>query len=216
MSDPRSTHPKSYPLEIIKRLLDTPQLLPHESSNEFLQLFASFEDYGKPQNSRDYLAVHQATVLTWDILRCQDMKVGVLHSHQRPALESLLRKIQVNPATRKGIAETVAQSEARELAAPWFEDPACRPGMMKMIEAAGYPPNAIEVEAFRLALPALAPIERLIVSAQKRLDRYLEDLERTSKAHARAIRAAAEKAIAKQDAAAVASGKGMPWYRNGN
>jgi hypothetical protein len=50
------------------------------------------------------LAVHQATVLTWDILRCQSMKVGVLHSHQRPALESLLRKIQVNPAARKGIA----------------------------------------------------------------------------------------------------------------
>ena len=58
---------------------------------------------------------------------------------------------------------------------------------MKMIETAGYPPNAIEVEAFQLALPALAPIERLIVSAQKRLDRYLEDLERTSKAHARAL-----------------------------
>ncbi len=95
MGDYKSSHPKSHPLEIIKRLLDTPQLLPHESSKEFLQLFASFEDYGKPQNSRDYLAVHQATVLTWDILRCQDMKVGVLRSHQRPALESLLRKILV-------------------------------------------------------------------------------------------------------------------------
>jgi hypothetical protein len=39
---------------------------------------------------------------------------------------------------------------------------------MKMIETAGYPPNAIEVEAFQLAMPALAPIERLIVSAQNR------------------------------------------------
>ena len=67
---------------------------------------------------------------------------------------------------------------------------------MKMIEAAGYPPNAIEVEAFQLALPALAPIERLIVSAQKRLDKFLEELERTAKANARALRVAAEKAIA--------------------
>ena len=55
------------------------------------------------------------------------------------------------------------------------------------------PPDAIEVEAFQLALPALMPIDRLIVSAQKRLDRYLDDLERTSKANARALRLATEK-----------------------
>jgi len=209
MGDYKSSRPKSYPLDILERLRETPQLLPHESLQEFHELFASFEDYGKPQNLRDHLAVHQATVLTWDILRCQDMKVGVLRSHQRPALESLLRKIQVRttaPSTN-GVAEAVAKSEARQLAAPWFKDPASRPAMMKMIENAGYPPNAIEVEAFQLALPALAPIERLIVSAQKRLDRYLEDLERTSKAHARALRAAAEKAIAQNDAAVLASRK---------
>jgi hypothetical protein len=131
----------------------------------------------------------------------------VLRNHQRPALESLLRKIKVSPAAKMGISEVVAQTEARELAAKWFQDPPSRLAMAKMIEMAGYPPDAIEVEAFQLALPALAPIERLIVSAQKRLDRYLEDLERTSKAHARALRAAAEKAIAKNDAAALASRK---------
>ena len=131
----------------------------------------------------------------------------MLGVHQRPALESLLRKIKVHAAAKTGISEVVAQTEARELAAKWFQDPPSRLAMAKMIEMAGYPPDAIEVEAFQLALPALAPIERLIVSAQKRLDRYLEDLERTSKAHARALRAAAEKAIAKNDAAALASRK---------
>jgi hypothetical protein len=68
---------------------------------------------------------------------------------------------------------------------------------MKMIETAGYPPNAIEVEAFQLALPALAPIERLIVSAQK------------SKAHARALSVAAEKVIAENAATGVAKVSGM-------
>jgi len=56
-------------------------------------------------------------------------------------------------------------------------------------------------------LPALATIERLIVSAQKRLERYLDDLERTSKARARALRLAAEKAIAENEAAVLASRK---------
>jgi hypothetical protein len=60
------------------------------------------------------------------------------------------------------------------------------------------------VEAFQLALPALAPIERLIVSAQKRLNVFLDGLERTSKANARALRLAAEKTIAEHDAALLA------------
>ena len=206
MSHNKSSSNKTYPLDILKRLRESPQLLPHENAEEFIQLFDSFEDYGKPQSARDYLAVHQATVLTWDILRYQNMKIGVLRSHQRPALESLLREIQVDPASKKGISEVVAQSKARQLAAPWFKDPDSRPAMMKTIADAGYPPNALDVEAFQLALPALATIERLIVSAQKRLNLFLEDLERTSKAAARALRQAAEKAIAAHDAAAL-SGK---------
>jgi hypothetical protein len=204
MSDNKSSSNKTYPLDILKRLLESPQLLPHENAKEFIQLFDRLEDYGKPQGARDYMAVYQSTVLTWDVLRYQDMKVGVLRSHQRPALESLLRKIQVRTGT-KGIAGSVAQSEARQLAAPWFKDPASRPAMMKVIKDAGYPPNALEVEAFQLALPALATIERLIVSAQKRLNLFLDDLERTSKASARALRLATEKAIAAHDAAGLSA-----------
>ena len=77
MSDNKSARDnKSYPLDVLKRHLDTPQLLLHENAKEFIQLFDSLEDYGKPQSSRDYLAVYQATVLTWDILRCQNKQSG--------------------------------------------------------------------------------------------------------------------------------------------
>jgi hypothetical protein len=189
-----STDKSPYP-NVVRSLLDTPQLLPDENVKDFLKLFDSLEDFVKPQTDWDYLVTYQATMLTWELLRYHVMKVGVLRSHQRPALESLLRKIRVRKASTKSIAEVVAQSEARELAAPWFKDPASRPAMMKTIENAGYPPNAIEVEAFQLALPALATIERLIVSAQKRIDQYLKGLEKTSKANAEALRAATAKAI---------------------
>jgi hypothetical protein len=199
MSDNKSSQPRIYPLDILNRLLETPELLPHENAKEFVQLFESLQEYGKPQTTRDYMAVYQATVLTWDNLRYQKMKIGVLRSHQRPALESLLRKVQVRTVSKGGIGEAVAQSEARQLAAPWFKDPASRSVMMKTIENAGYPTDALEVEAFQLALPALATIERLIVSAQKRLNVFLDDLERTSKAAARALRLATEKAIAAND-----------------
>src|SRR6202011_5499235 len=106
MSETKSTRDKkSYLMDVLYRHLDTPPLLPDENEEEFNQLFDSFEDYGKPQNPRDYMAVYQATVLTWDVLRYQQMKIGVLRSHQRPALESLLSEIQVCKLPKKGIGE---------------------------------------------------------------------------------------------------------------
>jgi hypothetical protein len=61
----------------------------------------------------------------------------------------------------------------------------------------------VEVEAFQLALPVLGPIERLIVSAQKRLDQYLKELEKSSKGRAEALRLATVKAINAKDSAIV-------------
>lgn len=216
MSELKSSKTKNYPLDILKRLLDSPQLLPNEDAKEFLQLFDSLEDYAKPQTTRDYMAVYQATVLTWEILRYQRIKVGVLANHQQAALQSLLLKIKGSTASNNDYPGAVARLEARDLAASWFKVPTSRAATMKLIEAAGYPANAIEVEAFQLALPALAMIERLIVSAQKRLDQFLFVLEGTAKASARALRQAAEKAIAATDPAVCPrrESKG-PWHRNG-
>ena len=42
----------------------------------------------------------------------------------------------------------------------------------------------------------MAQIDRLIVSAQKRLDVFLKDLEKTSKGSAEALRLVAERAVA--------------------
>jgi hypothetical protein len=47
MSDHQSSQSKTYPRDILKRLLDSPQLLPNENAKEFIQLFDNFEDYGR-------------------------------------------------------------------------------------------------------------------------------------------------------------------------
>jgi hypothetical protein len=94
MNEHKSSQYKSPYPEVLRNRLDTPQLLPDENLKDFLQLFHSLEDYLKPQTDWDYLITYQATMLTFDILRYHEMKVGMLRNHQRPALESLLRKIQ--------------------------------------------------------------------------------------------------------------------------
>jgi hypothetical protein len=195
MSTNETVEDHTYPLAILERLLETPQLLPHESRKEFFQIFKSLLAYGKPQAIVDYIAVYQATVLTWDILRYQEMKVGVIRVHQKSALVSLLSKAHEG-AGIKG-AEAAVLIESNQRAKRWFADPATRPASLKMIENAGYPPNAVEVEAFQNALSTLATIDRLIVSAQKRLDKFLKELEKTSRGTAEALRSATAKATAK-------------------
>jgi hypothetical protein len=131
MSDDKPPYP-----ELLRDLLDTPQLLPDENLEDFSRLHRSLEAYVKPKASWDHLAVYQATMLAFDILRCHGMKIGVLWSQQRPALEALLRKIHVSAATAG--AEALVKLEAHQLASQWFEDPASRPVIMKGIERAGY------------------------------------------------------------------------------
>jgi len=141
--------------------------------------------------------------LTLDILCYQQMKIGILRSHQRPALESLLGKSHVHAKVKGDAVHRSDDEDARR----WFADPSSRPATMKAIEDAGYPLDAVEVEAFQRALPSLATIERLIVSAQKRLDVSLNQLEKTAKARAEAMRIAIEAEIAAHDAEALAWSK---------
>jgi hypothetical protein len=66
---------------------------------------------------------------------------------------------------------------------------------LEVFKKAGFPPNAVEIEAFQLALPHLMSIERLIVSTQKRLDQFLKGVEKTSKSRAEELRMATTKAV---------------------
>ena len=193
MSDNKSSQDKRPYPDVLRNRLHSLQLLPNEKLEDFFELFESLEDYLKPETSWDYLVTYQATTLTFEILRYNEMKVGVLRNHQRSAFDSLVRKVQVRRADKGN--ESVARTEANQFATQWFSDPASRPAIRKLFEKAGYPPNGVEVEAFQLALPILVPIERLIASAQKRLDQYLKGVEKTSKASAEALRVATTKAV---------------------
>src|SRR2546423_417742 len=82
--------------------------------------------------------------LTLDILCYQQMKIGMLRSHQRPALESLLGKSHVHAKVKGDAVHRSDDEDARR----WFADPSSRPATMKAIEDAGYPLDAVEVEAF--------------------------------------------------------------------
>jgi hypothetical protein len=186
---------RDYTPRSIKRLLDNPPLLPGEDPNEFVQLFEEFEyrDSGFAKTATEYILVYTVTMLTWELMRYQRLKVALLLNQQRAAVESLFRKTH-DAAMVKGTGPALT-IEANQSARAWFADPAYRAQAAKKFEAAGYAAGAAEAEAFERSLGALARIENLVASAQKRVMSFLKDLESRFGSRAAEMRMVATKAV---------------------
>ena len=179
----------------IKRLLDNPPLLPGENRDLFVQLFEEFEstDLGRAKTVAEYVLVYTITMLTWELMRYQRMKVALLLNQQRAAVESLFRKTH-DAAMVQGTGPALT-IEANQSARAWFANPAYRAQAAKKFEAAGYATAAVEAEAFERSLGALARIENLVASAQKRVMSFLKELESRFGSRAAEMRLVATKAV---------------------
>ena len=105
------------------------------------------------------------TILVWEVRRFRRMKIGVIRSHHRYAVETQFRR------THEGRVP-------KDAAQKYFSDPVFREESRKAFVAAGFSDDAVEVEAFSRSLTAVAAIERQIASAQKRIATFTKDLER--------------------------------------
>jgi hypothetical protein len=168
---------RDYMPKFIVRLLDNPPLLPGECPGEFEQLYEHFEysHLGRAKTVIEHIIVYNGTMLAWELMRYQRMKVSATLNQQRVAVESLFRKTHEG-ALMEGAASGLRAAASRS-ADGWFRDPADRARAAKRFEAAGYASDAVEAEAFQRSLPTLATIDNLIASAQKRLMSFLKDLE---------------------------------------
>jgi hypothetical protein len=91
----------------------------------------------------------------------------------------------------------VVAIEASQKARKWMSDLAYRQTASKSFEVAGFGEGAVEAQAFSRALPEISSIERLIVSAQRRLNAFLKELTERRDQRVATMRDTAELAIEK-------------------
>ena len=157
----------------IRELLSVPPLLPHENERAFLDLFESFRSYAEPQNIVEYHLVYNATVCKWETVRYRFMAAAVTANQQQAGLESLF--IQTHNAASMPGAERAVRMDAAKNAKRCFTDPEYCEDAYSDLELMGYIPDG---QAFLLSLPALATIERLAASAEKRYAASIKELEK--------------------------------------
>jgi hypothetical protein len=159
--------------ETIKDLLSSPPVLPHEPEEPFFALFESFRSYVMPENIIEYHLVHTATVCKWEIQRYRFMAVAVTTNQQQAGLTSLFE--QTSKAGLSKFARHLVSVEARKNAMKCFTDSDYREEAYYNFENCGYIPDG---QAFLLSLPALATIERLLASSEKRYAVTMKELEK--------------------------------------
>jgi hypothetical protein len=159
--------------ETIRELLYSPPVLPHENENRFFALFESFRDYAKPENIIDYHLVYTATVCRWETDRYRFMAVAVTANQQQAGLASLFE--QTSEMGLGKISQHMVSATARNNAMKCFTDGDYREEAYFDFEKRGYVPDG---QAFLLSLPALATIERLLASAEKRYAATMKELEK--------------------------------------
>jgi len=159
--------------DTIKELLAVPPLLPHENEKAFLDLFESFRSYAEPENIVDYHLVFNATVCKWETVRYRFMATAVTSNQQQAGLKSLF--MQTHGSASIPGAEKVVTMDAAEKARRCFTDPEYCEEAYTDLELMGYIPDG---QAFLLSLPALATIERLAASAEKRYAASIKELEK--------------------------------------
>jgi hypothetical protein len=171
--------------DFIEELIRNPPLLPGESQSDFELIFESYE-YGAngcPTSTSEYMLVYQATMITWQLMRLERMKVKILAYQQRPAAETVYRRTFDNLSAEGNSGDSKAS--ARKWGLSYFADPEYRKAYAAKLEAAGYGAGAVEAEAFLRALPPLTTIDRQIGALERRLLNILKRLEACSAARDR-------------------------------
>ena len=161
--------------ETIQELLRNPPLLPHENEEQFLKLFESFRAYAEPENIVDYHLVFNATVSRWEIARYRFMATAVTANQQYAGLKSLYMQTHDDASMPIAALRARVSRDAGKNAKRCFADPEYREEAYVEFESMGFIPDG---QAFLLSLPALATIERLGTSAEKRYAASIKELEK--------------------------------------
>lgn len=169
----------NYTPDFIVEWLEDPPILPSECKTEFMLFFHSFEDgnrYGhRPKTDIEFFYLSRAVTAAWELLRYERIKVALIDSERRAAVELLHRKLLNISAQAKTLSEV--KKRAREETRLYFTNSDYRKQFAARLEQAGMSTRAIDAAAYAGSLPSISTVDRLIRSAERRLSDSLKKLE---------------------------------------
>ncbi|UVO27596.1 hypothetical protein [Bradyrhizobium arachidis] len=187
--------PQSLPIpRFIQSQLAHPPIGPNESAGEFRSLFHELAQavQGGQRSAAEFVMLLQATILTFRIIGLERIRDAILQ-HMRPEAVVALIRLTDGVVERGSAASFQAYDSRKE----YFASKAGQTKVEARFTRVGYATDAVDVEAFQLALPSLAPIDRQIIAAQKQLMTFLKEVDRRDAERAKELRRATLNAVSR-------------------
>src|ERR1700692_3666152 len=132
---------------------------------------------------REY--VEDVVCYTWDIMRYQRVKTGILNNALRTALAQILNEILLPPSTAMAVKCWMA---SQHLSHGWLLDPESKRRVSSLLKEAGFDESAIEAKAYTLVAADLEKADRMLNSAREGRDKALRSLAKYRKSLAIQLR----------------------------
>jgi hypothetical protein len=147
-------------------------MLSSESADDFKALREALEDEIKPRGIIERMIVAEISNIVWEIRRLRRFKPAIINMAFMSALRNLLKPLLSEP----GDIEDRAGQKANSLALGWFTDPQAKKEASELLAAFQLDESAIEAEAFRLLSAELERMDRMLASAEARLNKLLRSI----------------------------------------
>jgi hypothetical protein len=178
----------------VRKQLEEAALLPGESREELLALYHEFEcsDDSAPATAAEHMMLLQVVMLVINIQRLERNRRNIILHHRPAAVAALLRRTSEYGYVDAG---SVAEGIERKQIIEYFTSEGLKNKLEKQFNAAGYGPDAVDVEAYNQASAACAKIDQQIANARRQLMAFLKELDRRYARRAAEIRNVAMTAV---------------------
>lgn len=188
----QSMQPSQTIPRFIQNQLAHPPIGPNEDPGEFRSLFneLAVAVEGGLRTTAEYVMLLQVTSLTFRITALERIRCGLIDQMRPEAIVALLRRMV-------GVIEpcSVASFEVYDHRKEYFRNQEGKAKIEAKFAQVGYAADAVENEAFQLALPSLASIDRQVNSAQKQLMAFFKEIDRRDFRRADELRKASRAAV---------------------
>ena len=185
---------RDYKPGFIRRLLEKAPLLPTESREELLALYHEFEcsDDSAPATAAEHMMLFEVVMLITNIQRLERHRRDFILHHRPAAVAALIRRTSKYGEVDAG--SEVHETEKQQ-ASSYFTSGEVKKKLEKQFSAAGYGPDAVDVEACNQSSAACAKFDQQIANARRQLMAFLKELDRRYARRAAEIRNTAINAV---------------------
>jgi hypothetical protein len=164
-------------------LLDQLPLVYNEKAEDYYSVFSAIVSAARPVDAIDWIYLKSVVDLTWETVREQTVKTGIVKLMQKAVVLELLKLTHDEPASLDSHRYRIFDAE-RE-ASQWANDPKAQKEIDARLTEKGYSIQAVLAKAYIMGQDQIDAVEKRIAALEARKMTTLRELERRNEMFAR-------------------------------